>query len=306
MLLPAIQLGIPLLLALWLWFWPQANRLALILQVAAVVAVIIAVWTAGMWTIVPRWLLLPVAAFAAVGAVRAGRRAPSKTGLFGWIQLLIFLSLLMVGIWAIDEQQRGRRLPPIPSINLAMPLNGDDLIVGSGGSTLLINPHQDTLDLSVPRHRKWVGQSYAVDFVALRSLGVTSAGIMPADPKLYAIFGRPLRAPCGGTVKALRSDLPDQKVPDVDSQAMEGNFIRLSCGAHEVVMAHLKQGSVNVQAGQKVAVGDIIAAVGNSGLSTEPHLHIHAQTPGTASAPNGGQPVAMLFNGRFLARNDRI
>jgi hypothetical protein len=306
MLLPAIQLGIPLLLSLWLWFWPQTNRLALVLQIAAVAAVIIAVWTAGIWTIAPRLLLLPIAAFAAVGAVRTGRRASSKSSLLGWIQLLIFLSILMVGVWAIGEQWRGHQMPQVPSINLAMPIDGDGLIVGSGGSTLLINPHQDTLDLSIPRHRLWQGQSYGVDLAALHTHGTTATGPMPADPERYAIFGRPVRAPCAGTVKALRNDQPDQQVPQTDRRAIEGNFVRLSCGAYEVFLAHLKQGSVAVQIGQKVAVGAIIAAVGNSGLSTEPHLHIHAQTPGTASAPNGGKPVAMLFNGRFLARNDRI
>jgi Peptidase family M23 len=306
MLLPAVQLGIPLLLTLWLWFWPQTNRFSLILQVAAVAAVIVAVWTAGMWTIAPRWLLLPIAAFAAVGAVRAGRRAPSRTGLLGWIQLLVFLLLLIMGVWAIGEQWRGHQRPPVRSIDLAIPVDGAGLIVGGGGSTLLINPHQDTLDLSVPRHRLWQGQSYGIDLVALHPHGTTANGIMPADPKRYAIFGRPVRAPCAGTVKTLRNDQPDQQVPQMDRRALEGNFVRLSCGAYEVFIAHLKQGSVAVKVGQEIAVGDTIAAVGNSGLSTEPHLHIHAQTPGTASAPNGGQPVAMQFNGRFLARNDRI
>jgi Peptidase family M23 len=306
MLLPAIQLGIPLLLALSLWFWPQTNRLALLLQAATVAAVIIAVWTAGIWTIVPRWLLLPIAAFAAFGAVKAGRQVPSKTSFLGWIQLLIFLALLIVGFWMLGEQWRGRQPPPGQTIDLAMPVDGEGLIVGSGGSTLLINAHQDTLDLSIPRHRLWQGQSYAVDLVALHPHGTTASGLMPSDPERYAIFGRGVRAPCAGTVKSLRNDQPDQKVPQMDRRAIEGNFVRLTCGAYEVFMAHLQQGSVAVQVGQKVAVGDLIAAVGNSGLSTEPHLHIHAQTPGTASAPNGGKPVAMLFNGRFLARNDRI
>jgi hypothetical protein len=46
--------------------------------------------------------------------------------------------------------------------------------------------------------------------------------------------------------------------------------------------------------------------VGNSGNTGEPHLHVHAQRPGSASAPLGGAPLQILFDGRFPVRGDRI
>ncbi len=104
----------------------------------------------------------------------------------------------------------------------------------------------------------------------------------------------------------MTDDRPDLKVPKVDPKVMEGNHIRLRCGDVEIVLAHLKRDSLRVREGQQVATGQIIGAVGNSGMSDEPHLHIHAQIPGTAPTPFSGKPVAMFFNGRFLARNDRI
>jgi murein DD-endopeptidase MepM/ murein hydrolase activator NlpD len=79
----------------------------------------------------------------------------------------------------------------------------------------------------------------------------------------------------------------------------------LRCGRYEVAMAHLKRGSIIVRVGQPITAGMTIGQVGNSGASSEPHLHINAQTPGTDSAPFSGKPVVMLFNGEFLARNDR-
>jgi hypothetical protein len=306
MSLIAMQLLLPFLLAAWLWIWPGDSRLARTLQIATIATATVAVWTAGMWTMVPRWSLAIIAVFGLIAAIRGARRAPSPFGGWAWLQSSISLALLTAGGGAISEAWRAHQPPPIASIRLAMPLDGEDLLVANGGSRLLLNAHQDTLDLSVPRHRLWQGQSYAVDFVALRPIGITSNGFVPADPKRYAIFDRPVRAPCAGAIVAMRNIQPDLNVPDFDKQIMEGNYVALRCKGADVMMAHLKRGSIAVRLGQQVTVGDTIAAVGNSGHSGEPHLHINAQTPGTPDAPFSGKPIAMLFNGCFLARNDRI
>jgi hypothetical protein len=305
-LLAAIQLGIPLLLTAWLWFWPSRNRFALTLQFVAVAAVMMAMWTAGIWTFVPRWSLAVIAFLALIAVVRGARREASGLSPLVWLQTFASLAVLTAGSFGIAEAWRAHQPPSIASVRLGLPLDGNDLMVANGGSKLLINAHQDTLDLSVPRHRHWRGQSYGVDLVALGSVGITSTGFQPADPTRYTIFGRAVRAPCGGEVISLRNGQPDLDVPKFDAKVMEGNHIRLRCGDIEVVLAHLKRGSLKVREGEQVTKGQIIAAVGNSGMSDEPHLHIHAQKPGTVQAPNSGAPVAMFFNGRFLARNDRI
>jgi hypothetical protein len=58
--------------------------------------------------------------------------------------------------------------------------------------------------------------------------------------------------------------------------------------------------------GTSVAAGDWVGSVGNSGNTGEPHLHVHAQSPGPAGAPLGGDPLPILFQGRFPVRGDRI
>ncbi len=55
-----------------------------------------------------------------------------------------------------------------------------------------------------------------------------------------------------------------------------------------------------------VGAGSALALVGNSGVSSEPHLHIHAQRPGPTDAPFAGDPIPMRFANRFLVRNDRV
>jgi murein DD-endopeptidase MepM/ murein hydrolase activator NlpD len=46
-------------------------------------------------------------------------------------------------------------------------------------------------------------------------------------------------------------------------------------------MGHLSPGTIRVKVGDQVRLGQQIANVGNSGNTTEPHLHIQAQTVGT-------------------------
>lgn len=72
------------------------------------------------------------------------------------------------------------------------------------------------------------------------------------------------------------------------------------------MLGHLQPGSVRVQAGGNVAVGDWLRSVGNSGNTDEPHLHVHAQDRGTTEAPWGGDPRPIQFSVRFPLRGDRI
>jgi murein DD-endopeptidase MepM/ murein hydrolase activator NlpD len=58
-----------------------------------------------------------------------------------------------------------------------------------------------------------------------------------------------------------------------------GNYIVIQTADDEyVIVAHMQQGSVRVQTGDEVHTGDVLGLVGNSGNSSEPHLHIHLQT----------------------------
>jgi murein DD-endopeptidase MepM/ murein hydrolase activator NlpD len=93
----------------------------------------------------------------------------------------------------------------------------------------------------------------------------------------------------------------------MDKKNVAGNHIVIRCDDSEVYvgLAHLMQGSVLVKAGDRVTVGQALARVGNSGNTSEPHLHIHAK--------RGGEPESMLdegvpmrFGGRWLIRNSVI
>lgn len=48
-----------------------------------------------------------------------------------------------------------------------------------------------------------------------------------------------------------------------------------------MLLAHMKKGSLVVKEDIPVKTGDLIGQVGNSGNTSEPHLHIHARQGGT-------------------------
>jgi hypothetical protein len=69
----------------------------------------------------------------------------------------------------------------------------------------------------------------------------------------------------------------------------------------------MRQNSVAVAPGDRVEVGNRLGEVGNSGASTEPHLHIHAQRPAPAGAPPlSSEPLVLRIEGRFLVRGDGL
>jgi murein DD-endopeptidase MepM/ murein hydrolase activator NlpD len=76
-----------------------------------------------------------------------------------------------------------------------------------------------------------------------------------------------------------------------------GNYVSLRvAGRAEVylILAHIEQGSIAVREGQTVRAGDLLGLCGNSGNTSMPHLHIHAQR-GERFAPGASWGVPLVF-----------
>jgi murein DD-endopeptidase MepM/ murein hydrolase activator NlpD len=123
----------------------------------------------------------------------------------------------------------------------------------------------------------------------------------------YVAFGTSIVAPCEGVVAARENSKPDMPVGQMDPDNPAGNFVALQCGEVVVVLAHLQQGSVPLQVGTVVRAGQQIGRIGNSGNTSEPHLHIHAVRGRFTSLDAllfEGSGVPLTFDGRFLLRGD--
>lgn len=305
------QLVAPLVLIAWMGLAPSRAWVAFWLQVVATAT---ALWTMallGIW-LMPPWWAPHAFGVALAGMVALGlrRRLPFASALpvtrSAWLSAGISLVLGGASAYGLVGALHSRAALPLAVVNLSFPLGSGSYLVVNGGSNINTNAHLMTLDAGVPRFREWRGQSYGVDIVKLDAFGLRARGVLPADPKAYAIYGAPVLAPCAGRVVLAVDGLPDLPVPEMDRMHMAGNHVLLRCAEADVLLGHMSPGSVQVRAGDVVVTGLWLGSVGNSGNTGEPHLHVHAQRPGPAGVPIGGDPLPIMFNGHFPVRGDRI
>src|SRR4051794_3580500 len=151
----------------------------------------------------------------------------------------------------------------------------------------------------VPSHgTDRLGLRYAIDFVGVDERHRTAPSrdwrtvLATEPPERFFAFGRPILAPCDGTVMTAHDGEPDHAarrspltlVPYALGQAsrlrrginaVAGNHVIIAdrgSGAF-VALVHLRMGSLGVGVGDEVAAGQQIAECGNSGNSTQPHVH---------------------------------
>jgi Peptidase family M23 len=302
-----VQLALPLGVLAWLALWRHPTRVAWGLAVALAGALFALLHLAGLWLVLP-WYL--PAAYGLVGfpaAVVAWRRLRGPwrrpLGATEWAGAWLRAIAAGCAIAAVAYAMLGRRGPD-RTVDLAFTLHQGTYLVANGGSIGLLNAHVSTLE--APRFAAYRGQSYGVDLVRVNRYGLRAHGLQPPAVAEYRIFGDSVFSPCAGRVISTTDGLADQPVPEVDRTHMAGNHVLLSCGSAWVLLGHLQAGSVRVESGESVHVGTPLGRVGNTGNTSEPHLHLHAQRPGTDVAPLSGEPLPIRLDGRYLARNDRI
>ncbi|WP_069806081.1 M23 family metallopeptidase [Thermogemmatispora onikobensis] len=223
---------------------------------------------------------------------------------YAWLLALLALLLfkqdwlaiaLVVGAWLLLEW-RVRRNVGQPGLDLASPCPRR-LSVGQGGHSRLVNYH----GLKAPT------QAYALDLAVIDALGRRTSGfsLFPRPLTAYHSFGQPVLSPIDGIVLNCENRLPDQPIGSTDPQRPLGNYVLMRSAARpevHLLVAHLQQGSVAVRPGQEVRVGDYLGRIGNSGNTSEPHIHLHAER-----AINGQwQAVPITINGKRLRRNSII
>jgi murein DD-endopeptidase MepM/ murein hydrolase activator NlpD len=120
---------------------------------------------------------------------------------------------------------------------------------------------------------------YAYDFVKkVENKSYKNEGLFAQD---YYAFGEVVLAPISGYVVALKQDLVDNIIGEVDNINNWGNYIIIKSDfGFFVEISHLMQYSVGLGVGAYVEQNSIIAKCGNSGYSPEPHIHIQVQDVG--------------------------
>ena len=246
--------------------------------------ILVAMALGGIFTIPSKHSFI----LAMVGAVIAALiTAASETFMLVYglpVMALPFLATSLVVLLALTQRPLSSKLqltlesPMLPeksfeNSRLAIARNGEfssvpvlppfygewEIYQGFNGAHTHQEPWQHALDFYIVDE----GKSFRTDGTRLED---------------YFCFGLPVLSPVAGFVVKKLDSLPDNKPGEVDSENNWGNhiLIRLNNGLY-VLLAHLKQASIDVEIGAYVHPGQSLALCGSSGRSPQPHLHLHVQ-----------------------------
>jgi murein DD-endopeptidase MepM/ murein hydrolase activator NlpD len=143
-----------------------------------------------------------------------------------------------------------------------------------------------------------IAQRFGIDWLMLDEEGRSFTGDRLLNDSYYA-EGKDAIAVADGIVVATKDSIPEN-IPGANSRAVPitletvgGNHVILDIGGGRYAFyAHLKPGSLRVKVGDRVKRGQTVGLVGNSGNSTEPHLHFHIMD-GTSPLGSEGIPYAI-------------
>lgn len=157
--------------------------------------------------------------------------------------------------------------PPVArsELPLALPFHGEWTVIW-GGDSKQVNHH-----IEAPSQRR------AADLVMTDPSGKSfkTDGKTNAD---YLAYGQPILAVADGTVITAVNGVPENVPGQMNGYMAPGNVVIVQHGpAVFSAYAHLQPGSLKVKAGGKIKRGAIIGLCGNSGNSSEPHLHFQLQ-----------------------------
>jgi hypothetical protein len=165
-------------------------------------------------------------------------------------------------------------------VRFRLPLDGP-ILVGWGGATPDVNYHVIAPD-----------QRWAYDLAVAKN-GKTHAGDGSRLEDHYC-YGLPVLAPAEGKVVAVLGDMPDQPVGVGGGVPAGGNQVVLEVAPKQFLfLCHLARGTITVNAGDQVTQGQPLAKVGNSGNTSQPHLHIHLQD---TARPHFGEGIPLYFH----------
>ena len=137
-------------------------------------------------------------------------------------------------------------------------------------------------------HVAYEDQKYAYDILMVKD-GASYEGDPTKNENYYA-FGKDIIAPCDAKVIKVINGVKDNVPGELNPEQLTGNTIILQTKAEEYLLfAHLKENSIVVKEGQMVKQGDLLGQCGNSGNTTEAHLHLSLQNAVDMSISTGGK-----------------
>jgi Peptidase family M23 len=254
------------------------------------------IYVAGAWSWFGGVARLTLPALLVVTAWKSYPRGTDRSLQLAaaWPDLVLGIAIgaLFAAVTVLALRGRATRLP---ALDLRIPLRGGRFHVAQGGASRFVN-----------HHYLHPFQRYALDLLKLNAAGIRARGFYPTRLDRYATWGCEVVSPGDGIVAAVVDEFPDRPPPERDPPHPAGNYVAIECGGATVYLAHLMRGSILVRVGEQVRAGQPLGRVGNSGNTSEPHLHVHAEEGSYSGRFSGAPGIPIRFGGRFLVRNDRV
>jgi peptidase M23-like protein len=290
---------VPLLLIGIVAFKRQPNILIWLFTILSFGLVIAYFWVTARWEIVSIYfrpmfpILYLLACVVGYKRIKKPETPPKKIAMIFGITLHMILIVFFSGLnWF---SYRGY-IAPENTIDLASPFHNGKQIVLHGGSSPFTNGHF---------HVK--PQNYALDIVGINNMGMRASSFQGgSDLSKYVIYGQAIYSPLNGTVIAVEDKYEDQTPPTTDIEHLAGNYILIESEGVEILLAHLKKGSIVVKKGDIITTNTLLGQVGNTGNTSEPHLHIHAEKGGAPMVILNGEAIPFTINKQYLVRGDVI
>ena len=169
------------------------------------------------------------------------------------------------GLFVKPFKEDNHLVPERNKTPMTLPFKGEWTVVW-GGDTKSLNYHVE--------HE---AQKNAFDWVITDDKGKSFKTNGAANKDYYA-FGKELFAPCDGEVVLVVDGIKDNVPGIMNPVYVPGNSVIIkTVNSEYLFFAHFKQHTIKVSEGQKVTKGQLLGLCGNSGNSSEPHLHFHIQ-----------------------------
>ncbi|MBI4501215.1 MAG: hypothetical protein HY700_08645 [Gemmatimonadetes bacterium] len=234
---PTLALGF--LPAVWLWHARARGKRDSLLTLATAGGIVTFAYAAGPWLFVSYWLrYVALATYGAVAFTSWGSRrrlVPATSPEATRLSLLLRVAAL-VTVLALNGLAFTAGMAPDGAVEMAFPFLHGTYTVLQGGNSLISNPF----------HRASATERFAVDLVKLNSYGARAKGLAPDALASYAVFDDSVMSPCDGTVAEAVDGVADNPPGRANVAVPAGNHLILRCDGVELLLAHLRAGSVTV------------------------------------------------------------
>lgn len=173
--------------------------------------------------------------------------------------------------------------------DFSSPLRHGNYYVVQGGRPPILNLHH---------YKNNVKDKYSVDLVKLNKFGFSIKKYPVNKATDFNIYNDTIYSPCGGMVTDIRQEIDCNfkliKPVFNDNGRRINNIIVIQYNDFDVILAHIKKGSIHLDIGQTISQNDYVGLVSNAG-AIEPHLHIQVL--------KNGKSVPFKVDGKFLHNN---